>query len=157
MICQYACHYQDRREDTLLELAHFRRHKRKTLKRTSGKTINLPFHKPEENHPPGKDSTKKISNLIGKATQYAGSAKPKKVTCEQFKSKIVYCMLKFLFDLFMLLMQPYQYIPTITNHTQLWWVPNVVVAHQKEGIEVIHLATGRTFCKVNEKPTQFPL
>ncbi|XP_050126192.1 uncharacterized protein LOC126603407 [Malus sylvestris] len=115
-------HHWDRREDTLLELAHFRRHKRKTLKRTSGKTINLPFHKPEENHLPGKDSTKKISNLIGKATRYAGSAKPKK---------------------------PYQYIPTITNHTQLWWVPNVVVAHQKEGIEVIHLATGRTFCKLH--------
>jgi hypothetical protein len=70
---------QDRREDTLLKLAHFRRHKRKTLKKTSGKTTNYPFHKPEENHPPGKDSTKKISNLIGKAANYAGSAKSKKV------------------------------------------------------------------------------
>lgn len=40
------------------------------------------------------------------------------------------------------------YIPTITNYTQLWWVPNVVVAHQKEGIEAVHLATGRTICKV---------
>ncbi|KAH0971163.1 hypothetical protein GBA52_023319 [Prunus armeniaca] len=115
-------HHWDRREDTLLELARFKRHKRKILKRTSGKTINYPFHKPEENHLPGKDSTKKISNFIGKAAQYAGSAKPKK---------------------------PFPYIPTITNHTQLWWVPNVVVAHQKEGIEAIHLASGRTFCKLH--------
>ncbi|XP_034224906.1 uncharacterized protein LOC117634794 isoform X3 [Prunus dulcis] len=71
-------HHWDRREDTLLELARFKRHKRKILKRTSGKTINYPFHKPEENHLPGKDSTKKISNFIGKAAQYAGSAKPNK-------------------------------------------------------------------------------
>jgi hypothetical protein len=49
------------------------------------------------------------------------------------------------------LLQPSQYIPTITNYTQLWWVPNVVVAHQKEGIEAIHLASGRTLCKVNVK------
>ena len=47
-----------------------------------------------------------------------------------------------------LVMQPLPYIPTITNYTQLWWVPNVVVAHQKEGIEAVHLASGRTICKV---------
>ncbi|KAL6220632.1 hypothetical protein ACLB2K_008388 [Fragaria x ananassa] len=115
-------HHWDRREDTMLKLAHFRRHKRKTLKKTAGKNTNYPFHKPEENNPPGKDSSKKISNLIGKAAQYAGSVKSKK---------------------------PYQYIPTITNHTQLWWVPNVVVAHQKEGIEAVHIASGRTLCKLN--------
>lgn len=61
----------------MLKLSHFRRHKRKTLKRTSGKTSNYPFHKPEENHPPGKDTTKKISKIIGKAATYAGSAKKK--------------------------------------------------------------------------------
>lgn len=115
-------HRWDRREDTLFKLAHFRRHKRKTLKRISGKMTGYPFHKPEENHPPGKDSTKKISNLIGKAAKYASSAKPKK---------------------------PFPYIPTITNYTQLWWVPNVVVAHQKEGIEAVHLASGRTLCKLH--------
>lgn len=70
---------QDRREDTLLKLAHFKRHKRKPLKKIPGKTTNYQFHKPEENHPPGKDSSKKISNLIGKAANLAGSAKPKKV------------------------------------------------------------------------------
>lgn len=70
---------QERREDTLLKLSHFRRHKRKPMKKTPGKTTTYPFHKPEENHPPGKDSTKKISNFIGKAATYAGSAKPKKV------------------------------------------------------------------------------
>jgi len=46
-----------RREDTLFKFAHFRRHKRKALKKTPGKAISYPFHKPEENHPPGKDST----------------------------------------------------------------------------------------------------
>lgn len=44
------------------------------------------------------------------------------------------------------------YVPTITNYTQIWWVPNVVVAHQKEGIEALHLASGRTICKVNIYP-----
>ncbi|GMP27278.1 hypothetical protein CsSME_00003341 [Camellia sinensis var. sinensis] len=48
-----------------------------------------------------------------------------------------------------MLMQPMTYIPTITNYTQLWWVPNVVVAHQKEGIEAVHLASGRTICKLH--------
>ncbi|KAH9711170.1 FG-GAP repeat-containing protein [Citrus sinensis] len=113
---------EDRREDTLLKLSHFRRHKRKILKKVVGKSTSYPFHKPEEHHPPGKDSTKKISNLIGKAATYAGSAKSKK---------------------------PVNYIPTITNYTQLWWVPNVVVAHQKEGIEAVHLASGRTVCKLH--------
>ncbi|KAE8703845.1 Detected protein of confused Function [Hibiscus syriacus] len=79
-------HHWDRREDTSLELSHFKRHKRKTLKKI------------------------------------AGSAKSKK---------------------------PMAYIPTITNYTQLWWVPNVVVAHQKEGIEAVHLASGRTVCKLH--------
>ncbi|MED6172776.1 hypothetical protein PIB30_053059 [Stylosanthes scabra] len=115
-------HHWDRREDTLLKLAHFRRHKRKTLKRTPGKSTSYPFHKPEENHPPGKDSTKKISNIIGKAANYAGSAKSKKHL---------------------------PFVPTITNYTQVWWVPNVVVAHQKEGIEAIHLASGRTICRLH--------
>lgn len=41
--------------------------------------MNYPFDKPEDNHPPGKDSTKKISNIIGKAANFAGSAKSKKV------------------------------------------------------------------------------
>lgn len=45
-------------------------------------------------------------------------------------------------------MQPLPYVPTITNYTKLWWLPNVVVAHQKEGIEALHLASGRTICKV---------
>ncbi|KAI3451016.1 hypothetical protein Pfo_007681 [Paulownia fortunei] len=115
-------HHWDRREDTVLKLAHFRRHKRKTLKKIPGKTTNYPFHKPEEKHSPGKDVTKKVSNVIEKAVNIAKSAKTKK---------------------------PLPYIPTITNYTQLWWVPNVVVAHEKEGIEAVHLASGRTLCKLH--------
>jgi len=49
-------------------------------------------------------------------------------------------------------MQHPPYVPTITNYTKVWWVPNVVVAHLKEGIEALHLASGRTLCKVNIKP-----
>lgn len=71
--------YQDRREDTLLKLAHFRRHKRKTLKKVQGRTTTYPYHKPEEHHLPGKDTTKRISNAIGKAVNYAKAAKVKKV------------------------------------------------------------------------------
>lgn len=42
------------------------------------------------------------------------------------------------------------YVPIITNHTShYWWMPNVVVAHLSEGIEAVHLATGRTVCKVS--------
>ncbi|XP_039011394.1 uncharacterized protein LOC120140478 isoform X2 [Hibiscus syriacus] len=115
-------HHWDRREDTLLMLSHFKRHKRKPLKRIPGKATIYPFHKPEEHHPPGKDDTKKISNFIGKAAKYASSAKSKKALT---------------------------FIPTITNNTRLWWVPNVVVAHQKEGIEAVHLASGRTICKLH--------
>lgn len=40
-------------------------------------------------------------------------------------------------------------MPVITNTTNHWWVPNVVVAHLSEGIEAVHLATGRTLCKVS--------
>ncbi|KAJ0968516.1 hypothetical protein J5N97_025433 [Dioscorea zingiberensis] len=115
-------HYWDRREDTRFELAHFRRHKRKSLKKMPGKVTNNPFHTPVENHPPGKDPSNKIATIIGKAANYAGSAKSNKGM---------------------------HYIPTITNHTRLWWVPNVVVAHQKEGIEAVHLASGRTICKLH--------
>lgn len=71
--------YQDRREDTLLKLAHFRRHKRKTSKKLAGKSTTYPFHKPEEHTPAGKDLSRKIPKIIGKAAGYAGSAKPKKV------------------------------------------------------------------------------
>lgn len=115
-------HHWDRREDTSFELAHFRKHKRKSHKKTPGKTTSYPYHVPEENNPPGKDPSKKIAGLIGKAANYDGSRREKKRS---------------------------PYIPTITNHTQLWWVPNVVVAHQKEGIEAIHLASGRTVCKLH--------
>ncbi|KAG6397396.1 hypothetical protein SASPL_143563 [Salvia splendens] len=115
-------HHWERREDTVLMLAHFRRHKRKTLKKLPGKSTNYPLHKPEEKQSPGKDVTKKISNAIEKTVNMAKSAKTKKNM---------------------------PYIPTITNYTQLWWVPNVVVAHEKEGIEAVHLASWRTLCKLH--------
>jgi hypothetical protein len=55
-------------------------------------------------------------------------------------------------NIFSFVMQHPPYVPTITNYTKVWWVPNVVVAHLKEGIEALHLASGRTLCKVNIKP-----
>ncbi|KAF2312355.1 hypothetical protein GH714_034340 [Hevea brasiliensis] len=123
-------HHRDRREDTRLQLSHFRPHKRKGLKKVPRKTTNYPFHKPEENHPPGKDSSNKISNIIGKAANYAASAKSKKVRPDADCISIT----------------------LYSNHNKLhpaWWVPNVVVAHQKEGIEAVHLASGRTLCKLH--------
>ncbi|CAA7391968.1 unnamed protein product [Spirodela intermedia] len=115
-------HQWDRREDTSLQLTQFRRHKRKLQKKNLGRTTINHLHAPVEKHAPGKDSTNKIANVIGKAAKYANSAKAKKKL---------------------------SYFPTITNHTQLWWLPNVVVAHEKEGIEAIHLASGRTLCKLH--------
>ncbi|KAL0332963.1 UNVERIFIED_CONTAM: hypothetical protein Scaly_2197800 [Sesamum calycinum] len=124
-------HHWDRREDTLLKLAHFRRHKRKTLKKVSGRSTTYPFHKPEEKHSPGKDVSKKVSNVIEKAVNIAKSAKTKK---------------------------PSPYVPTITNYTQLWWVPNVVVAHEKEGLKqfiwhldapYLHLQEGGLHADIN--------
>lgn len=70
---------QERREDTTFKLSHFRKHKRKVLKKTQGKGAAYNLHKPEENHTPGKDATNKIPRLIGKAANIAGSAKSKKV------------------------------------------------------------------------------
>lgn len=44
--------------------------------------------------------------------------------------------------------QEYIHVPVITNLSTHWFLPNVIVAHLKEGIEAVHLATGRTVCKV---------
>lgn len=74
---------QDRREDTSLQLAHFRRHKRKLQKKNLGRTTINHLHAPVEKHAPGKDSTNKIANVIGKAAKYANSAKAKKVNVMQ--------------------------------------------------------------------------
>lgn len=49
------------------------------MKKQAGKSTTFPFHKPEEHTPAGKDLSRKIPKLIGKAARYAGSAKPKKV------------------------------------------------------------------------------
>uniref|UniRef100_A0A453MNN1 Uncharacterized protein n=1 Tax=Aegilops tauschii subsp. strangulata TaxID=200361 RepID=A0A453MNN1_AEGTS len=72
-------HHWDRREDTFLQLAHFRKHKRKELKKTQGKNVVNNVHKPIEHNPLGKDDTNRISKVIGKAADLAGSAKGKKV------------------------------------------------------------------------------
>lgn len=68
----------------MLKLAHFRRHKRKTLKKVPGKSTNYPFHKPEEKQSPGKDMTKKVPSVIEKAVNMAKSAKAKKVRFQSF-------------------------------------------------------------------------
>ncbi|KAK3131349.1 hypothetical protein QOZ80_6BG0505260 [Eleusine coracana subsp. coracana] len=117
-------HHWDRREDTTLQLAHFRKHKRKQVKKTPGKAIINSVNKPIEHNPPGKDASNRIARALGKAADMAGSNQVKKS-------------------------QRMRYMPTITNHTQVWWVPNVVIAHEKEGIEAVHLASGRTICKLH--------
>ncbi|XP_057867329.1 uncharacterized protein LOC131074672 isoform X2 [Cryptomeria japonica] len=116
-------HHWERREDSKFELAHFRKHKRKSLKKMPGKQSSS-LNMPDDKHVFGKDtkSNNKIVGAIGKAAEYAASSKKRKRNL---------------------------YFPMITNHTQLWWIPNVLVAHQKEGIEAIHLASGRTICKLH--------
>lgn len=114
-------HRWERREDTKFELAHFRKHKRKTHKQLPGRKSVSGIHKPDDIQKPGKDVGNKLANVISKAADLASTTKSEKRS---------------------------QYLPTITNHTQLWWVPNVLVAHLKEGIEAVHLASGRTVCKL---------
>lgn len=75
---------QDRWEDTLLELVYFRHHRRKFVEKMPGKISNYPLHKPEEDHPQRQDTTKKISNIIGKAVNYSKFAKSKKVNIIYF-------------------------------------------------------------------------
>ncbi|CAM6104584.1 unnamed protein product [Calypogeia fissa] len=114
-------HRWERREDTNFELAHFNKHKRKTAKKQPGKKNTHPFEKPEEKTQPGKDLTNTVVGALGKVTDFAASSKKKPTSL---------------------------YLPVITNTTNHWWVPNVVVAHLQEGIEAVHLATGRTVCKL---------
>lgn len=111
------------REDTRFELAHFRKHRRKLVKKSQGKNSNSASEKPAAKIVPGKDANgNPIAKVVGKAADLAVSAKTRK--------------------------QQFMYVPMITNYTSHWWVPNVVVAHLKEGIEAVHLATGRTVCKL---------
>ncbi|KAL2632806.1 hypothetical protein R1flu_004285 [Riccia fluitans] len=114
-------HRWERREDTRFELSHFRKHKRKTVKKQTGKQNSHPSLKPEEKHVPGKDLTNKVVAGLGKASEFA--------TATKSKSRNLY-------------------MPVITNHSSFWWMPNVVVAHLSEGIEAVHLASGRTVCKL---------
>ncbi|WZZ17113.1 hypothetical protein YC2023_110202 [Brassica napus] len=79
-------------------------------------------HNYKEHTPAGIDLLRKIPKLTGKAVRYDGSSTPNKGI---------------------------QYILTITNYTKLWWVPTVVMAHQKKGIKAIHLSTGRILCKLH--------
>jgi hypothetical protein len=73
--------FQDRREDTTLQLAHFRKHKRKQVKKTPGKAVINSVNKPIEHNPPGKDASNRIPRALGKAADMAGSNKARKVCC----------------------------------------------------------------------------
>eukprot|EP00246_Nothoceros_aenigmaticus_P000321 TRINITY_DN10472_c0_g1_i1.p1 TRINITY_DN10472_c0_g1~~TRINITY_DN10472_c0_g1_i1.p1 ORF type:complete len:704 (+),score=140.10 TRINITY_DN10472_c0_g1_i1:97-2208(+) len=109
-------HRWDRREDTRFEMAHFRKHRRRHHKNQPGRK-DLMSQKPADKHTPGKDSSNKFTDTLGKAAKLAAGAKRHKGRA--YVSHMVY------------------------NHSS-----NVIVAHLKEGIEAIHLATGRTVCKL---------
>ncbi|XP_024389347.1 uncharacterized protein [Physcomitrium patens] len=116
-------HRWEHREDTRFELSHFQKHYRKLVKRIHGKEKNVPSQKPADKNTPGKESlSNPITKVVGNAVQLAVGPKVRK--------------------------ERFQHVPMITNHTSHWWVPNVIVAHLKEGIEAVHLATGRTVCKL---------
>jgi hypothetical protein len=76
---EFSPYFQDRREDTTLQLAHFRKHKRKQVKKTQGKAIINSINKPTEHNPPGKDASNRIARVLGKAADMAGSNQVKKV------------------------------------------------------------------------------
>ncbi|GJS25331.1 FG-GAP repeat-containing protein [Tanacetum coccineum] len=67
------------RESVLGVMPHQWAPQKEVVKKKPAKSSSFPFYKPDENHPPGKDSSKKISNLIGKAANFANSAKTKKL------------------------------------------------------------------------------
>lgn len=114
-------HRWERREDTQFELAHFRKHRRRPHK-------SQPGHVSDTSTPPagisaklaaGKDSRNVVANAVNKVVNLAGSGKRKRIVD-----------------------------PTHGNATGHWWAPNAVVVHLKEGIEAIHLYSGRTICKL---------
>lgn len=77
----FSWHLQDSREDTRFELAHFRKHRRHTVKKLPSNTATFLSQKPIEKQLPGKEATgNKVSNALGKAVDLAVGAKPKKVT-----------------------------------------------------------------------------
>ena len=70
---------QERREDTKLTLAHFRKHKRKIHKKLPGSKSSSGIHKSDGVQKPGKDVGNKLANIIGKAADLASNTKPMKV------------------------------------------------------------------------------
>lgn len=62
-------------------MAHFRKHRRKLVKKIQGKDNNIPSEKPAVKNAPGKDSNgNPIANVVGKAAELAAGAKVRKVT-----------------------------------------------------------------------------
>ncbi|XP_024542548.1 uncharacterized protein LOC9648148 [Selaginella moellendorffii] len=121
-ILQVLPHRWQSRDDTRFQLVHFVKHERKHHKKQPGSNRErYPLKRPNDPHVPGKDPSNKVAQALGKAAKLATSARPK---------------------------TRYAYIPVITNQSSYWWLPNVVVAHLKEGIEAVHLASGRTVCKL---------
>lgn len=111
-------HKWERRDDTFFQLAHFRKHRRRHHKK-------LPGPPGAARHPPakqqaGRDAKNPVAHVVGKVVKMAASGKAKKAPPHQGQ----------------------------VNGTAHWWAPNAVVAHLKEGVEAIHLYSGRTICKL---------
>eukprot|EP00271_Cylindrocystis_brebissonii_P005161 TRINITY_DN17107_c0_g1_i1.p1 TRINITY_DN17107_c0_g1~~TRINITY_DN17107_c0_g1_i1.p1 ORF type:complete len:716 (+),score=145.26 TRINITY_DN17107_c0_g1_i1:201-2348(+) len=114
-------HRWERRDDTWLELAHFRKHRRHTHKAQPKlkSHASVPPRGPSGKHQAGKDLTNPVARGLGKAIEMASSSNKKK------RREAAH--------------------GNLTGH---WWAPNAVVAHLKEGIEAVHLYSGRTICKL---------
>ncbi|CAI5957966.1 unnamed protein product [Closterium sp. NIES-64] len=127
-ILKHLPHRWDHRHDTRFELASIHRHRRRMHKRLPGSGRHGAPHHAAHPHgtPPrllaGRDHERNVfARAVGKAVDAAGSTKKAKHA------------------------QHHVHGNASAHH---WWAHNAVIAHLEEGIEVIHLYSGRTICKL---------
>ncbi|CAI5471128.1 unnamed protein product [Closterium sp. Yama58-4] len=127
-ILKHLPHRWDHRHDTRFELASIHRHRRRMHKRLPGSGRHGAPHHAAHPHgtPPrllaGRDHERNVfARAVGKAVDAAGSTKKAKHA------------------------QHHAHGNASAHH---WWAHNAVIAHLEEGIEVIHLYSGRTICKL---------
>ncbi|CAI6009301.1 unnamed protein product [Closterium sp. NIES-65] len=127
-ILKHLPHRWDHRHDTRFELASIHRHRRRMHKRLPGSGRHGAPHHAAHPHgtPPrllaGRDHERNVfARAVGKAVDAAGSTKKAKHA------------------------QHHVHGNALAHH---WWAHNAVIAHLEEGIEVIHLYSGRTICKL---------
>ncbi|GBG86482.1 hypothetical protein CBR_g41477 [Chara braunii] len=118
-------HSWDHRPDTKFELAHFRKMPKGLQKKHGGaKKIGDPHKRIGKEL--GNAVTRTLEKVVGAAKGGSTGAKVRNEIRDSF------------------------YRPThVGNKSGHWWAPNTIVAHLSDGIEAIHLYTGRPICRMN--------